>query len=343
MRISKEIDSTTASTQRARTRCPPVLRGYIEIARINYWFKNVFVLPGIVAALSLDPHPPEAGLMWRICMGFVSICLIASSNYVINEIMDAPFDRWHPTKSRRPVVSGRVNNKLAYLEWILLMVIGLTVAFTVGTPFFFTMLVLWIMGCIYNLPPLRSKDLPYVDVLTEAINNPIRMLAGWFMVNPATLAPASLLVSYWMIGCYFMGMKRFAEYREFTTVELATAYRRSFKYYTQQRLLISLMFYGAAATLFFGAFIARYRLEMVLAFPLIALIMAVYLALAFEKNSAVQRPEKLYREPFLMFLVVGCSVLMTLLLFVDIPLLYKYFGSTGNVRGADWSFDLFGS
>ena len=41
------------------------------------------------------------------------------------------------------------------------------------------MFVLWVMGCIYNIPPVRSKDLPYLDVLSEAVNNPLRMLAGW--------------------------------------------------------------------------------------------------------------------------------------------------------------------
>ena len=44
------------------------------------------------------------------------------------------------------------------------------------------------MGCVYNIPPVRSKDLPYVDVLSEAINNPIRMLAGWFIVTSVTVA-----------------------------------------------------------------------------------------------------------------------------------------------------------
>ena len=34
------------------------------------------------------------------------------------------------------------------------------------------------MACVYNVPPVRSKDQPYVDVLSEAINNPLRLLAG---------------------------------------------------------------------------------------------------------------------------------------------------------------------
>src|SRR5688572_29745580 len=64
------------------------------------------------------------------------------------------------------------------------------------------------MECVYNIPPVRRKDLPYVDVLGEAVNNPLRMLAGRFIVTSVMVAPASLLLSYWMIGCYFMALER---------------------------------------------------------------------------------------------------------------------------------------
>jgi decaprenyl-phosphate phosphoribosyltransferase len=173
----------------------PSLRGHFQIARVDHWFKNIFVLPGIVIALGLDQVPVTPGLLVHIVVGLVSICLVASSNYVINEVADAPFDRQHPTKGNRPVPSGQVNIPLAYAQWLVLMIVGVGLGRIISIPFTLTMLFLWIMGCIYNLPPLRSKDLPYVDVLSEAVNNPLRMLAGWFMVDHATVAPASLMLS----------------------------------------------------------------------------------------------------------------------------------------------------
>jgi hypothetical protein len=48
--------------------------------------------------------------------------------------------------------------------------------------------------------------------------------------------------------------------------------------------------------LFFGAFIVRYRLELILSFPLVAVIMAMYLHLSFRADWPVENPEKLYRE-----------------------------------------------
>jgi decaprenyl-phosphate phosphoribosyltransferase len=306
----------------------PTLRGHIAISRIDHWFKNVFIIPGIVAAIGSDPNHIAPGFWMRVILGTISVCLVASSNYVINEVLDAPSDLNHPIKHKRPVPSGLVSVPLAYVQWIALMMVGVGLGFMVSKWFGLTVLVLWIMGCIYNIRPLRSKDVPYLDVLSESVNNPLRMLAGWFMVGTAAVAPASLILSYWMVGAYFMAIKRYAEYRDIGDPSRAAAYRKSFAHYTLERLMVSIMFYGSAAMLFLGAFIMRYRLELILTFPLVALVMAIYLALAFKPESAVVNPEGLYREPSLMVAVVACSVAMAALMFVDIPVLASVFTPT---------------
>ena len=304
------------------------LGGHLWICRVDHWFKNVFVLPGIIAAIGVDPGHVSPHLWFNIAVGLASVCLVASSNYVVNEVLDAASDRHHPVKHKRPVPSGKVNIPLAFVQWILLMVVGVGLGRLINTAFMLTVLSLWVMGCIYNIRPVRSKDLPYLDVLSESVNNPIRMLAGWFIVGTDSIAPASLLASYWMVGCYFMAMKRYAEFRDIVDPARAAAYRKSFGYYTEERLLVSIMFYGSAAMLFLGAFAFRYRLELILAFPLVSLVMAIYLMLAFRKDSAVQRPEGLYKEPTLMVSVVVCAVVVCIGLLVDIPVLTKIFAPT---------------
>src|ERR1051325_199636 len=229
----------------------PTLWGHIQIARIDHWVKNVFVFPRLIAAIAVDAARATDGLWMRILVGLASICLVASSNYVINEVLDAPSDRSHPVKRHRPTPAGKVSIPLAYVQWLALMVVGVGLGLFVSRPFALTVFVLWVMGCIYNIPPLRSKDVPYVDVLSEAVNNPLRMLAGWFIGSSGTVAPASLLLSYWMVGCYFMAIKRYAEYNEIGEQQVAAAYRKSFAYYTSERLMVSIMFYGSAALLFF--------------------------------------------------------------------------------------------
>jgi 4-hydroxybenzoate polyprenyltransferase len=295
------------------------LTAHVRIARLDHSVKQIFILPGIVLAIALSGEHLSVRLALRIAVGLLSATLIASSNYVINEILDAPFDRLHPTKWSRPAACGQIHPGWGYAQWIGMMLAGLALASTLSLGFFLSAAGLWVMGCLYNISPIRTKDVPYLDVLSESINNPLRFCLGWYIVTAALLPPLSLLLSYWMLGAYFMALKRFSEYRQIDNCVVAASYRRSFHYYCQETLLNSVVFYAAASMLFFGAFIMRYRMELILSFPLIAWLMSVYFGLSFRHESAVQNPEKLYREPRLMLSLALCVGVLILLLFVDVP------------------------
>jgi hypothetical protein len=77
--------------------------------------------------------------------------------------------------------------------------------------------------------------------------------------------------------------------------------------------------------LFFGAFIMRYRMELILSFPLVAWLMSLYFGLSFRSESAVQNPEKLYKERRLMAVLALCVVTFVFLLFVRLPWLAELF------------------
>ena len=291
------------------------------------------MLPGIVCGLALYHLPITWDLIGKTVVGLLAVGLIASSNYVINEICDAPFDRFHPLKRNRPIPSGAVIIPLAYAEWLFLGIAGLVLSWQISPWFGWNMLVLLIMGCAYNLQPLRTKDIPYVDVLTEAINNPIRLLAGWLIVA-STVPPVSLLLSYWLVGCYFMALKRYAEYRHLKEDDSLRKYRTSLAFFTPELLLTSVVFYASSAMLFFGAFLMRYRVELVLSFPFIAVVMAIYFVMACKRDSPAEHPEKLYREGKFMLAVVSCSVVMIVCLVVDMPWINNFFTPTAPVSGA---------
>ena len=303
------------------------LRAHLAIARLDHSIKNLFVLPGVIVPLSVDPSLFNLHLVKTLVLAFVSITLVACSNYVINEVLDAPFDRLHPIKKNRPAARGLVSIPAAYIQWLLMMIAGVAIGLTISKMFALMALILWIMGCIYNFPPIRSKDVPYLDVLTESINNPLRMLLGWYAVT-SLIPPVSLLIAYWMIGCYFMALKRFSELSELHKSgdhALAGSYRASFKRYTPESLLVSVVFYASTAMLFLGAFIIRYRIELILGFPFVAFTMAIYLKLSFKPDSAVQNPEKLSREPLLMASFASTVFVMGLLLFIRMPRLEQFF------------------
>jgi 4-hydroxybenzoate polyprenyltransferase len=311
---------------------------YVSIARPDHWFKNVFMLLGVLLACFYHPELITWATGWQLLIAVVATCLIASSNYVINEILDAPTDLAHPVKRNRPIPAGHVDLRIAYLQWALLGSAGLALAATLNRPFFLSGAFLLVMGLIYNVPPIRSKEHAYVDVLSESINNPIRLLLGWFAVNAAEVPPVSLMISYWMIGAFFMAAKRFAEYRSIAGISDAGAYRHSFRHYDENKLLVSMFFYSTAAALFLGVFIIRYHLELILGIPLVAGFFSSYMRVALKKESAAQSPEHLYRERGLMLYLIVCVVAFVGLMFIRLPALYEWFNVAPSGMPALWEF-----
>ena len=292
---------------------------YIKIARPDHWIKNLFIVPGVAVAFLIVGKQPLSSIALRFLCGFFATCMIASANYVINEWLDAEFDKYHPTKKFRPVVSENMKFSLVMAEYTGLIIAGIVLSLLVNRRFLYTEIWLLVMGVLYNVKPVRTKDIPYLDVLSESINNMIRLLLGWFVVTDTALPPGSILIGYWMGGAFLMGIKRFAEYRMIGDPKVAGLYRKSFAAYTEQTLLCSSMFYAFCSTFCMGIFLIKYRLEYVLAMPFLFLLFVYYLFIAFKEDSAVQKPEKLYREKKLIAFVLLIIAIFVLLTVVDIP------------------------
>jgi decaprenyl-phosphate phosphoribosyltransferase len=304
------------------------VKPYLDICRPDHWIKNLFILPGILLYLFFYRVPLRALSLRGLAAGLAGLFMVASANYVFNEILDAAGDLFHPEKKRRPIPSGLVRIPVAYAIWAALTVLGILAGLAASPATGLTLAALWLAGVLYNLPPIRLKDRPYLDVISESINNSLRLLAGWYMAGGGAgflPPPVSIILAYWMFGAYLMAVKRYAEYRFIDDPAAAGRYRRSFRFYNRERLQESIIFYCAAFAFFSGVFIARYRIELVLAVPLVVYLLAYYFHLGFKPNSPVQHPELLYREKKLMLLVGLALFAFVFFLKRDVPLVRQVF------------------
>lgn len=292
--------------------------GYVRLARLDHWFKNVLVLPGTaIAAFLVDARFADHVL--PLAFGLASACLVASANYVLNEWLDAEFDRFHPLKRNRPSVTGELDARIVWTQFTVLALAGFALSLTISPRFLAAAVALWVMGFVYNVRPLRTKDRVYLDVLSESVNNPIRLAMGWFVVIDDPLPPASLVLGYWMLGAFLMAVKRYAELRFIGSPEVAGRYRRSFSSYTPEKLLISTLFYASSASFFLGVFLVKYRVELLLVLPFLAVAFAWYLQIGMKEASAAQTPERLYRERgFVLYLLLVVALVFAAFM-VDVP------------------------
>ncbi len=296
---------------------------YIRLARLDHFTKHVFIVPGIVLALLLRPDVARFDIA-AIVVGLAAAIALASANYVINEWLDREFDRYHPEKSQRAAVRKILSPRLVYLEYVALVIIGLTLAWIVNATFFWIAVLFLVSGLTYNVMPLRTKDVVFLDVLTESINNPLRLMLGWAMVDPTTLPPVSVLLSYWFGGAFLMNAKRLAEFRDIVAEqgqELLGLYRRSFRAYTERRLLVALLLYALFSIFFLAVFLVKYRVEYVLIFPSLSFLFAEYFILALKEDSVARRPEHLFKARRMMGFVAVTTGLFVVASLINIPML----------------------
>lgn len=298
------------------------LRQYLELARIDHWVKQIFVVPGVVLALLLTDAPlPSAG---SLAAALLAVCLLASANYVINEWLDRHRDAEHPLKCERPAVRYDLKPGFLYALYVLLAVLGLGLALAQSRTFAVLGGLLLIAGLVYNVPPLRLKDRAFLDVIVEAFNNPLRLTLGWAAVDPTTLPPSSVMLCYWSGGAFLMTIKRLAERRyvvERSGEATLAAYRPALARAGEQRLFEAASLYSLISVFALTVFLVKYRIEYLLLVPIVAALFALYLAIGLEPESAAQAPEKLWRERGLvvtMAVLIGAFLALT---WIDLPIL----------------------
>jgi len=287
---------------------------YLKVLRPDHWLKNIFILFGCVVAVALLPGevPQDWGrVAVLIFLSLIPACLIASANYIINEILDAPFDRMHPTKCLRPVPAGKVKIPVLWAIMVGISVLAFVLSFLwFNVAYTISLALLLLSGFVYNVEPIRLKDRAFLDVIAESFNNPIRLWLGWYALLPATsFPPLSIVLAWWFFGALLMAGKRYAEFRFIGDAERSGQYRRSFKVYTEKSLVLSMVTHANFFCFCMGIAIAVYRPNLVFVFPLVVVAIAVYLNLAMSEAEARLEPEHLLRSPWVILCTIAVVVI----------------------------------
>lgn len=200
----------------------------IRTARPRQWLKNFALLvPAVILGnvLNLDT-------INHLITGFIAFCLISSSAYFINDIIDAPKDKLHPIKSNRPIPSGKLSVWSAWAVALFLMISGITFSLFNAGNFFTILLITYII--IQFIYSLFVRNIIILDSLTVASGFVIRVIAGAVITN--------ISVSSWLIlttialSLLLAFGKRRSEKTLLSETHIEAETRKTLKYYPDNLL-----------------------------------------------------------------------------------------------------------
>ena len=153
------------------------IKEMVLVARPLHWVKNFSVFAALLFSGNLFV-PQYVGLAF---WAFMSFNLISSATYILNDMRDVKHDRLHPIKKNRPLAAGRLSEKIAVIQMIVLVVLSLFIAYTTRHPLFVLSI------CTYFLLQIAYsfalKNQPTIDILAIAAGFIIRIYAGAFVID----------------------------------------------------------------------------------------------------------------------------------------------------------------
>ncbi len=160
------------------------LRVWARALRLHQWAKNILVFLPVIAA-----HRMGFATLSQAAIGFVAFSLCASSVYLLNDLLDLPHDRLHPSKCRRPFASGALKLNQAPAMIAACLGGGFLLALTLNPRFLLMLTVYYACTVTYSF---GLKRRPVWDVMMLAGLYTLRVFAG--------SAATGIRISPWLLA-----------------------------------------------------------------------------------------------------------------------------------------------
>ncbi len=305
----------------------------LKSIRPTQWLKNVVLFaPLIFSGLLFSLQDNGIPYVLTVFYAFVIFCILASSIYLINDIVDYEADRAHPFKSKRPIASGKLSIPIA----LFLSVVGIMLVFILSLALntFFRVLVFTylVLQILYST---KLKKIPIVDVGAIAAAFVIRVYAGatvgyihlnsWFLLTIISAAlflavgkrqsERTLLSGTNNLGLTRKTLKRYSErlLDQYTSI-FATSTWLSYSLFTFQYQFIrpdqnlSILYPNLPKIL-------RPEKLLMLTVPLAILGIMRYLQLIYEKNRGESPARVLVEDKVLLTLVFLMGIMIVFILY----------------------------
>jgi len=173
------------------------LKSYLLLLRPHQYIKNLFVFAPLLFTFQYSPES-----FYSVIIAFILFCLIASSIYVFNDLMDIEEDRKHPTKKNRPLASGSINKQTACVLIIVPAGCSLLISYAISNVLFIVLLIYMILNIAYSF---KLKHIVLVDVFIISIGFVLRVFAGSAVIN---VTPSAWIIIMTFLLALFLAVAK---------------------------------------------------------------------------------------------------------------------------------------
>jgi 4-hydroxybenzoate polyprenyltransferase len=180
------------------------LRAHLALMRPHQYVKNVLIFfPAFFAKKMGIGGELDIQLLLQSFGAFLAFCLFASTVYILNDYVDREDDRRHPKKKYRPLASGAVKPKAAFVQMALQLLIGGTLfIWAGGWPLLALGAAYLLMNTAYSF---KLKHIPIIDLVIIAIGFVMRLFVG-AMVGEIELSMWIILITFLL--ALFLGLAK---------------------------------------------------------------------------------------------------------------------------------------
>ncbi|MBT4651131.1 decaprenyl-phosphate phosphoribosyltransferase [Candidatus Woesearchaeota archaeon] len=266
------------------------LKHFLNLIRVRQWYKNLVIFLALFFSGNLFHLKP---LTFSI-LGFISLCLISSTNYIINDLVDLKKDQLHPEKKLRPLANNTISKETAIISAIIFFLISVTLAAALNINFLYLVLAILILSQIYTF---YLKHILFGDILAIASLFVLRAISGAYLIE--------VKISPWLILCpFFLSIfltigKRHADL--LFLKEKAHSTRKVLKEYTltttNSLMVISTTLLIISYALY--SFLSQHQ-KLLYTLPFALYVIFRYFNLINEGSEITRHPEKSFRDKPLM-------------------------------------------
>ncbi len=214
------------------------MKTILQQLRVKQWIKNLLIFAPLFFSFNLFNFKDISYTVFT----FLIFSLAASFIYIINDISDKEKDKLHPRKKLRPIPSGKLSVRNAYIIATFLLFTSIGILLYLNIPYLISIIASYILLNISYAYFL--KNISIIDCISISIGFELRIIAGCIAIN---VVPSDfILIVTFFLALMLAFIKRKGELNSLS--EDSVNHRAVLKYYTNS-LLDKFIFSSASITI----------------------------------------------------------------------------------------------